>query len=101
MGKPQQQPTDDQPALFSRQEMRPVFGGRQLRPGFETSADAMPLFAPAVEAEREALATMPTDQLMRDRGDTDLFQKGYADMTDEEREAAAYEYAQAHGLSWD
>lgn len=78
MMRNQQQPDDDQPALFSREEMRPVFGGLRLQPGFEVpaSADELPLFAPAIEAEREALATMPTDQLMRDRGDTELFGEG-------------------------
>jgi hypothetical protein len=52
--------------------MRPQFGGRRLLPGFEVpvTAEAMPLFALAVEAECEALAAIPTDQLMRNRGPT-------------------------------
>ena len=55
-----QQPTD-QPAPFSRAEMRPVFGGVTLLPGFDVppTAEAMPLFAPAVEARREAESQNP------------------------------------------
>ena len=50
--------------------MRPAFGGRQLRAGFEvpTTADAMPLFLPAIEAERARVANLEPAQSMRENG---------------------------------
>jgi hypothetical protein len=93
---------DDQRPLFDKATMRPQFGGRQLQPGFEipAAAEAMPLFEPAVDAERDAEAAMPTDQLMRNRGEAELFERpdDELDLTDPDD---AYVYAGRHHLSYD
>ena len=72
------QTTVRQPSLLTPADRLPIFGGRQLTSGFDVpaTADAMPLFQPWAEAKQAAEEAMPVDQLLRARGDTELFREG-------------------------